>query len=58
MVQTDMVAAFVALQLAFLIKMVDNYQRRKAYAEYKESQGYETSFLGATGLTTVFNALT
>ena len=24
-VQTDMVAAFVALQLAFLIKMVDNY---------------------------------
>ena len=29
-----------------------------AYAEYRESQGYESSFMGATGLSTVFNALT
>ena len=31
-VSGKLVPAFVALQLALLIQMIDNYQRRKAYA--------------------------
>ena len=37
--------------------MIDNYQRRKAYALSQGADG-STSFFGATGLTTIFNALT
>lgn len=49
--------AIVALELAFLIQLVKNYRKRAAIAKAlgKESA---SGFFGATGLTTLFNALT
>lgn len=46
-----------ALQVSLLIQMIKNYSLRKQIAEAKgDASG--SGFLGATGLTTVFNALT
>lgn len=46
----------VAIQIAFLIQMYSNWSKR---CEYAKSQGNESAgFLGATGLATIFNALT
>lgn len=49
--------SIVALQVAFMIQIVKNYRKRAAIAR---ALGQESgaSFLGATGLTTLFNALT
>jgi hypothetical protein len=49
--------AIAAIQLAFLIQMMANYQKRKAHAIATGQEG-GVGFLGATGLTTIFNALT
>jgi len=47
----------MALEAAFVIQLISNYRKRKAIAAAKGEEG-SSSFLGATGLTTVFNALT
>ena len=47
----------VAIQTSLLIQLVRNYRIRKAIALAKGDESGST-FLGATGLTTVFNALT
>ena len=49
--------AIAAIQAAFLIQLVSNYQKRRAHAIATGQEG-ALGFLGATGLTTVFNALT
>ena len=49
--------AAASLASAFLIQMVLNYQKRRDYAVATGNDG-AFGFLGATGLTTVFNALT
>ena len=54
---SSLVPVFAALQIALLIQIVDNYWTRKAIAKAKGEDG-EGTFLGATGLTTIFNALT
>ena len=53
----NMAPAVAAIQAAFLIMMVNNHMKRRAYAQATGQQG-ALGFLGATGLTTVFNALT
>ena len=47
----------LCLQIALIIQCFKNYTSRKAIAEAKGETG-SSGFLGATGLTTVFNALT
>ena len=54
---TNMGPAIAAIQAGFLIQMVQNHMKRRAYAQATGQQG-ALGFLGATGLTTVFNALT
>lgn len=53
----NMTQGVVALMCAFIIQMFNNHNKRK---EYAKANGNEESlgFLGATGLTTIFNALT
>jgi uncharacterized membrane protein len=46
-----------ALQISLLIQIVSNFRMRKAIATAKGDVS-SASFLGATGLTTIFNALT
>lgn len=47
----------ITLEVGLLIYAIRNYQLRKAIAEAK-GETSNSGFLGATGLTTVFNALT
>ena len=49
--------ASASLASAFLIQIILNYQKRRDYAVATGNDG-AFGFLGATGLTTVFNALT
>jgi hypothetical protein len=53
----NLIPAIVAIQSACMIQMFKNYRKRAAIARAKGEEG-GTSFLGATGLTTLFNALT
>lgn len=49
--------AVAAIQGAFLIQMISNHMKRREHARATGQDG-AFGFLGATGLTTVFNALT
>ena len=46
----------IALQFALLISIIKNYRLRSQIAEAKGETS--NAFLGATGLTTIFNAIT
>jgi hypothetical protein len=53
----SIVMSAVALQVALLIQIIRNFLLRKEISEAK-GESANAGFLGATGLTTIFNALT
>ena len=54
---STLMPSIIALQFAFLIQLIKNYRKRAAIARAL-GQDSNAGFLGATGLTTLFNALT